>query len=84
MHYEKNTLIDHKGKDRCLVIDSESYYPFLNCTYALVNNWNYKTIILVEYKNEMERTEDDIFKIIEKNMGVLHTGMFNISQTNRK
>ena len=42
-----------------------------------------KQYFFVKYKNETERTEY-IFKTIEENMGVLHTGMFNISQPNRK
>lgn len=43
-------LIDHKDEERCIVIDGESYYPFLNCTYVLVNTWNYKTVIFGEYR----------------------------------
>lgn len=46
----KNMLIGHMGEDRCIVIDSEFNYPFLNCTYALVNTWNYEIVFLWNIK----------------------------------
>lgn len=39
----------------------------------------FKIAIRVEHKNKVERTEGDIFKIIEKNMNVFHTGVLNTS-----